>query len=195
MKRCNVCQTECAVNAKFCGKCGYRFPEQKKKGDKLGTLIKIIAIFAFIAIVGYVINNMGDSTYQASIGEELKCFDYTITIDDFKFKTGSIDSYHEVPKGTEWIGLIVTAKNTSDNDVAISSSKFEVINSNGEILKYDAFSYKVYGNYDTLGAKLAPGGSKTGYISFSNTNTDNSNLIVVFKCGAWDNTYKIKLEK
>ena len=137
----------------------------------------------------------GDIDVEKNIGEELICSDYKVVINEYKIKTGAIDSFYQVPEGTEWIGLIVTATNTSDDEVNINSSSFELTNSNGEILTYDVLSYKVYGNYDTLGGTLAPGGTKTGYINFSNNNTYNNNLTVKFKCGFWGSgSYIVKLK-
>lgn len=196
-----------SVNKKYyvCQNCGHTFNSFNQliaKDNNAGkniTAISSIIIIIFCVIVAVAISTMDDSDLQKNvsknIGEELICNKYKVVINSFNLKTGSIDSFQEVPSGTEWIGIIVTATNTSEEDVSINSSNFKIVNSNGEILNYDVISYKVWGNYDTLGGKLAPGGTKTGYVSFSNTNTDNSNLTLNFKCGTWQNgSYSIPLK-
>lgn len=195
MKKCIFCKSDIDEQAIICPVCKR---EQKKK-SALGVVISITIVIVLFCVFVATIMSVGESNLeenvQKAIGDELICENYKMVVNEFKFKTGSIDSWQEVPKGTEWIGIIVTATNTSDENVNIYPSNFEITNSNGEIIKYNVISYKVWGNYETLGGELAPGGTKTGYVSFSNTNTDNSNLTLKFKCGTWQSgSYLIPLK-
>lgn len=122
---------------------------------------------------------------QKNIGEEFSCSEYenySVTVDRFEFKTGAIDSFQKIPDGEEWVGIIVTVKNNGEEEMQFSENNFNLINSNGEIIKPDSFTYSVWGIDRLNNVKLASGGTKTGYIAFSNSNTDNSNLKLDFVC-------------
>lgn len=193
-KKCIFCKSEIDREATVCPVC--KREQAKKSGvQKLAIIFVLLILVIFIAFIMSVDENGLEENIQKNVGDELVCDKYKVVVNEFKFKTGSIDSFQKVPDGTEWIGIIVTATNTSEENINVYSSNFEITNSNGEILEYDAISYKVWGNYDTFGGELAPGGTKTGYIAFTNPNTDNSNLTLKFKCGTWQSgSYIIPLK-
>ena len=71
----------------------------------------------------------------------MDCGDYIARVEQVMMKTGKIDSIQSVPDGHEWIGLIVTVKNTSAEEQTIYNDDFEIINSNGERLKHSVIVY------------------------------------------------------
>lgn len=205
MAFCPKCGTE--LNEKTCPKCGYK---QKNTGTKIITIIRIILSIIIIAAMAFgvymLIDIFTSSTEELepiskNIGDELVCNDYVITIDDFAYRTGNQGGVLSVPEGEEWIGITVSAKNTSSENNTINIADFNIINSNGEIILPDAITYDVWG-IDVFGSpELAPGGTKTGYIAFSNSNQDNSDITVELKCNRKDwidsdkkTVYHIKLK-
>lgn len=125
--------------------------------------------------------------------------EYHTNIRDLRPKHGRIDSVWKVESGHEYIGVILKATNTSDEDVYIYSSDFKLINSNGEELSPCVPMVKIWDKYDYLaGTKLVKGGTKTGIIIFNNPNTNNSNLVFKMEKFHWfsDNEiHEIRLKK
>lgn len=119
------------------------------------------------------------------VGETAKCPDFSITLNNYSFKKkGTRIDYFTTVDDPEWIGVVVTVKNTTNYKKTIYTSDFQILNSTGEYLSHDYFSYKIWGkNIQPLNSpELAPGGKKKGYIQFSNTNKDNSNLLLIVNC-------------
>ena len=212
-KYCADCGKELIKNADFCIGCGRKISNSQevkhntnKKNNSQKYLVLPIIIVTLTFLL-FIIMVMIDITYpeqekiiESKIGEELLCEDYKVIINSFQYKTGAFSDYQTIPDGEEWIGLIVTVTNTSTEDRTIKYSDFNIINSNGERLRPDSFTYKVWG-VDTLGnVSLIPNGTKTGYVAFSNNNTDNSNIVVEFQCNrnSWFESdtqkYTIKLQ-
>lgn len=162
----------------------------------------LIFIFAYFFLFSGTNNNLNNTSVsqpiQKNMGDSLDCRDYIATLDKVITKTGTIDSIQYIPDGHEWIGLIVTVKNNSNEEQQIFNDDFEIINSNGERIKHQTIVYNVFEDYEKLSSPtLVPGGSKTGFISFDNDNQDNSNLIIELKCNSisWfndDPIYQIK---
>lgn len=142
---------------------------------------KIFIIFlSVIFLTGCEIEELEPVT--KNIGDELICKNYSIKIENFDYKTGEISDFQKIPDGEEWIGIIATVTNTSDKKITFHYSDINIINSNGEIIKPDTLTYKVW-NADALGSpELAAGGFKTGYVAFSNSSVDNSNITLEIKC-------------
>jgi predicted nucleic acid-binding Zn ribbon protein len=194
MKKCKFCKTEIEDDAKVCYSC----QREQKSGNPI-MIIFVVALILFVLIpnakklvVSFkkdVLKDVGlKENIPKNIGEELICKDYKVVVESYKYKTGDIDSYWEVPSGTEWIGIIATATNTSSDNIDVYSSNFSITNSNGEILRNDVISYDVWGNYDVFSGELAPNGTKTGYIAFSNTNKDNTNIKLKFDCDTFSSS-------
>lgn len=211
-KYCANCGKKIIENADFCVGCGKKInisKEDKPVVEKQNKsrniiLLPIIAILLIILLFIMIIIDISykepETIIESRIGEELFCENYKIVINSFQYKTGAFSDYQTIPNGEEWIGLIVTVTNTSDSDRTINFTDFNIINSNGERLKPDSLTYKVWG-VDALGSvSLIPNGTKTGYVAFSNNNTDNSNIIVEFQCNrsSWFESdtqkYTIKLQ-
>ena len=181
-----------------------------KNDDKTIIFLLIFGIVGMITIATIIIIttdefnifdnlNKKEEIIEKNIGDELICKDYTAIIESFKYKTGGIDSFFKIPDNEEWIGLIVSVKNTTNSKVSINSSDFNVINSNGQILKPNVLTYKIWDTECLCSPQLAENGTKKGYIVFTNGNTDNSNIIVELKCNrnslfTTDNIYNIKLK-
>lgn len=211
-KYCTNCGKKLIKNADFCVVCGKKIniPQEDKpvveKQNKSRNIIllPIIAILLIILLFIMIIIDISykepETIIESRIGEELFCENYKVVINSFQYKTGAFSDYQTIPNSEEWIGLIVTVTNTSDSDRTINFTDFNIINSNGERLKPDSLTYKVWG-VDALGnVSLIPNGTKTGYVAFSNNNTDNSNIIVEFQCNrsSWFESdtkkYSIKLQ-
>ena len=123
---------------------------------------------------------------QKNIGEEMTCSEYekySVVVNSYGFKTSNDDlGYIKVPDGEEWVGIIVTVKNTGDEEMQFAVNNFNLINSNGEIISPDNMTWNVWNATKMDNVKLSKGGTSTGYIAFSNPNTDNSNLKLEFVC-------------
>lgn len=190
-------------------------PNSNNKSVNNKELIGIVIFMIIILVVSPMIfsiieknketsaedNNGSNQIIQKNIGEDMDCGDYIARVEQVMMKTGKIDSIQSVPDGHEWIGLIVTVKNTSEEEQTIYNDDFEIINSNGERLKHSVIVYNVFDNYEKLSSPtLISGGSKTGYISFDNDNQDNSNITIELKCNSisWfaeDQIYQIKYQE
>lgn len=210
-KFCSNCGKELKEGADVCLGCGAFVNQNKintKKNKKNKALIASfisISSLIFIVIIAAIISDDSNSTEKeeyifANVGDELICENYKVVINSFQYKTGYIDNYQKIPDGEEWIGLIVTVTNTSSEERTIYNSDFNIINTNGEILTPDSFTYKVWGVESLSNPKLSSNGVKTGYIAFTNNNIDNSDIIVEFACNRNDffelsdtQKYKVKL--
>lgn len=127
-------------------------------------------------------DNNAEKTYH--IGDTVQCENYKLKLVKYKVKKRGtrIDSF-TVVDSPEWIALILKVTNTTDNErITFYNSDIELENSNGEILKKSAYYYKIWG-YEYLDSpELNPGGYKTGFIQFVNTNTNNKNLKMRLIC-------------
>ena len=67
------------------------------------------------------------------------------------------------------------------------------------MVKNSWLTYNVWGVELLNSPKLASGGTKTGYVDFTNNNTDNSNLTLKVDCntGFWDDDiiYKVNISQ
>lgn len=124
-----------------------------------------------------------DTAKEYSVGETVYCPNFEITVDKFQIKKKgtAIDSY-QVISDPEWIGVTLSIKNKSDKEHTFYNSDVTLLNSNGEKLDASFVSYKVWKVEPLHSPTLTPGGTKTGYIQFSNTNTDNENLKLKISC-------------
>lgn len=148
-------------------------------------LLGLLCGMFLLSITGCSTGGEYKEPIQKNIGDELSCSEYkkyTVTVDRFDFKTGSIDSFTKVPDGQEWVGIIVTVKNNGDEEMQYNVNTFNLINSNGERISPDNLTWNVWGVNKMDNVKLVAGGTSTGYIAFSNSNTDNSNLKLEFVC-------------
>lgn len=148
---------------------------------------KILLCFLLIGVTGCSTGGEYKEAIQKSIGEELTCSEYekySVTVDSYGIKTSNdyIGDYIKVPDGEEWIGIIVTVRNDGDDEMQFSVNNFNLINSNGEVIKPDMGTWNVWGTNKMDNVKLKPGGTSTGYIAFTNKNTDNSNIKLEFIC-------------
>ena len=171
----------------------------------ISTIILIgLIIFLYPKVTKLFENKNNDSQYNSSkiysIGDTLSCPNFDITIDkvQIKKKGTKIDSY-QVINNPEWIGVTLTVKNKSGKTKSFYSSDVSIINSSGEVLEHSWLTYSIWG-VELLGSpELVSGGSKKGYIQFSNTNTDNSNLILKVDCNAGlfenDVIYKVNISQ
>ena len=118
-----------------------------------------------------------------SIGETLDCPEFDITIDKVEIKPQGtyIDSYQYI-SDPEWIGVTLTVKNKSDETATFYGSDVDLINANGEVLEHTWLTYDIWGTELLDSPELVSGGSKTGYIQYSNNSTDNSNLTLQVNC-------------
>ena len=149
-------------------------------------------------------NEVDSSNYDTakvySVGETLNCPSFDITVDSVQIKGKGtyIDSYQYIDD-PEWIGVILTVKNKSSEAKTFYGSDVDLINANGEVLDHSWITYKIWGAELLNSPELVSGGSKTGYIQFSNNSTDNSNLILQVDCntGLFDDDviYKVNISQ
>ena len=143
--------------------------------------------------IGTVETSEYDTSKIYKIGEVMKCPDFDIKINNIKIKKKGtrIDSY-SVVADPEWVAVNLTVKNKSKEAKTFYNSDIEFVNSNGEIIGSSIFSYDIWGSELLMSPKLSSGGSKTGFIQYSNTNTNNNNLMLNVKCNS-KITYKVSL--
>ena len=141
-----------------------------------------------------------DTSKTYNIGDTLDCPAFDITVDkvEIKPKGTRIDSY-QVIDDPEWIGVTLTVKNKSDETKTFYGSDVDLVNTNGEVLDHSWITYKIWGSELLNSPELVSGGTKNGYIQFSNNTTDNSNLILQVDCntGLFDDkiVYKVNVSQ
>lgn len=226
MKLCINCKSEIAQESKFCPICGSEQSSLKESSQNIKQtninssnqnvprwlLILIVVLIVGTIFIGFNSSNKLDNAeketsppkYDTSkiynMGETLNCPNFDITIDNVQIKTQGTyyDSYSYVTD-PEWIAVTVTVNNKSNETKMFSTFNFDLINSNGEIISPTVFFYNVWGieKYDS--PELVSGGTKTGFIPFTNTNQNNSNLILKVDCNTGlfedDVIYKVNISQ
>ena len=173
-----------------------------KKAFSITLFVLCGGIFMLMAVGSSsdVDSSKYDTSKTYSIGETLDCPTFDITVDKVEIKPEgtAIDSY-QVISDPEWIGVTLTVKNKSNETKTFYGSKVNLINSNGEVLNHSWITYKIWGSELLNSPELVSGGSKTGYIQFSNNTTDNSNLTLQVDCntGFFDDDiiYKVNVSQ
>ena len=172
---------------------------------------KIFNLLLFVLCGGFFMmcalgstNETDSSDYDTAkvynVGETLNCPSFDIVVDSvqIKGKGTHIDSYQYIDD-SEWIGVILTVKNKSSETKTFHGSDVDLINSNGEVLSHSWMTYKIWGVELLDSPELVSGGSKTGYIQFSNNSTDNSNLTLKVDCNTSlfddDVVYKVNISQ
>lgn len=124
-----------------------------------------------------------DTSVVHNVGETVKCPYFDITLNSFQVKKEGtyINSYFYI-SDPEWIGVILTLYNTSTDTHSFSSSNVTLQNSSGELIGHSLWNYDIWGAEMLNSPTLVSGGTKTGYISYANTNQDDSNLILIVSC-------------
>lgn len=216
MSYCPKCGKEIKDDYNICPNCGNIIKEinmlentnielNPKKKHHSGCLISIIVFISLVFFIGIGSNiytdidnseeknTRYDTSKTYSVGEKLVCPNYEITIDNVQIKPKGtyIDNYQYI-SDPEWIGVTLTVTNISSSTKTFSSSNIKIINTNGEIIEHSVLTYNIWGVELLNSPELISGGTKTGYIQFSNPSTDNSNLILTVDCssGLFDETVK-----
>lgn len=168
------------------------------------VLLLILCGFFFMMFALGSSSEVDSSNYDTdkiySIGETLDCPAFDITVDkvEMKPKGTRIDSL-QVIDDPEWIGVTLTVKNKSDETETFYGDDVNLINANGEVLEHSWVTYEIWGTGLLNSPELVSGGSKTGYIQFSNNSTDNSNLTLQVNCntGLFDDDiiYKVNVSQ
>ena len=211
-KICQKCGKELEDNKPYCPNCGAPVSGEAKSvnsinNKKNNSAVTILVTVFFILIFSFVysefvVNNLDNSNYDTTkvyeMGETFKCQNFEITVNEVKTKKkGSrIDSYYVVAD-PEWIAVILTVTNTSNSTEKFYTSDIELINSSGEIITHSWEAYNLWGAELLNSPDLVSGGTKTGFIQFSNTETDNSNLKLKIDCNSGffkkNNTYTVNI--
>lgn len=151
--------------------------------------IVLLIFLAFLSTACSAYNNMDEedlkkaSNKTYNVGDTVSCPQFDITLNDYIIKTkGETVGNNTIVDDPEWIAIILTVKNTDDSEHTFYNSDVTIENSNGEIIESSTLSYKVWGYEGLSSPTLSSGGEKQGYIQFSNTNQDNSNLILKISC-------------
>ena len=124
-----------------------------------------------------------DTAKTYSVGETLVCPNWEVKIDsvNIKKKGAAIDSY-QVVDDPEWIGVVLTVKNTSSDTKTFYNSNLSITNSSGEVINPSSWVYSIWGAEKLGSPELTSGGTKTGFVQFANTEDNNSNLILKVDC-------------
>jgi hypothetical protein len=207
--KCNECGNEYSSNANECPKCGNPTGGKKSNTNNqtvsglISSLLGLVIIGGIIYfIVGVVMkSNVDGSKYDTKktyhVGDTLDCPDFDVTIDkvQIKKKGTRIDSYSKIAD-PEWIGVTLTIKNKSKDTKTFYGSKVDLVNSSGEVLEHDFMTYKIWGVELLDSPELISGGSKTGYIQYTNTEADNSKLVLKVDCdtGLFDDKVVYKVD-
>ena len=199
--KCDECGKEYSDKASACPNCGNptnkgtnivnKNSKDNKKKSKTGFIVVVIILIIFacaaIAISGTTDENgeliKYDTEKNYKPGEILVCPDFEVTIDNVQIKKKGtrIDSY-QVISDPEWIGIVLTIKNTSSKTKIFYGSNVKITNKSVEVLDSSILSYSIWGAELLDSPKLVSGGKKTGYIQFSNTETDDSKLKLTVDC-------------
>ena len=117
------------------------------------------------------------------IGDTVSCPGYDVTLVDTKINNnGEYAKSGLQVSDPQWITAVLTIKNTHDDTIKFYGSDKKIEISTCEIIEKNTFTYDVLG-YELLGSpELTPGGTKTGYVMFSNTNQDSSNIRLRVSC-------------
>ena len=198
MAYCQKCGTEVKEEYNLCPNCGNNLKQiipQKtsSSNNKLNSQTSAVVIIIMIVfIIPFILlddNSSESNEYDTSkiynVGEKLTCPYFDVTVDNvqIKQKGTKIDNY-QVIDDPEWIGVTLTVTNTSSENHIFSTSKINLVNTNGEVLEHNWLTYKIWGVEILNSPELISGGTKTGYIQYSNPSTDNSNLTLLIDCSA-----------
>ena len=158
-----------------------------KKKYLLCMLLCGVAFLTFAVGSGSSSSTKENSKYDTEkvykVGDTLDCPYFDVTVDKFEIKPkGTKISDYQVINDAEWIGVTLTVKNKSDKTKTFFSSNVDLINSGGEVLDSSILTYKIWGVEMLSSPELISGGSKTGYIQYSNNTDDNSKLTLQVKC-------------
>ena len=203
-KKCLYCKSDIDKDASICPNCKKK---QKGKSTTKDNIIIIIVIIISICVLASLYSPSEKETkpkYDTekvyNVGDTLICPNFEIVVKkaEIKKKGTKVDSY-TVIDDPEWIGVTLSIKNISESTKTFYGSDVNLINSNGEVLDHDWMTYKIWGSEILNSPELIAGGTKTGYIQFSNNNTDNSNLILNIDCNTGlfedDIIYKVNISK
>ena len=178
MKNCKRCNKELPDNAKQCIYCGY-------KPHNWILILVIISIFVFSAILGIL---FGDPNYTTSttnsdvnestsniyyIGETIQFKNYSVTLNNIQTKEKGADIGDTGILDTEQVvAVTLTYNNTSNTDCSIANHT-RLINGNGEKIKTSFFYYTIWGVNHMDFVTLISGGTKTGFLQYTNTIQDS----------------------
>lgn len=221
--KCTECGKEYSDNASNCPNCGNPtngsngLPNNSRSNKTSNNVVVsfIASLLSLVIVVGVGVfvytqvktvfkSKVDSSKYDTnkvySVGDTLNCPNFDITIDSvqIKKKGTAIDSYFVINE-PEWIGVILTVKNKGSETKTFYGSDVSLINSNGEVLDSSWMTYKIWGAEPLYSPELVPGGSKTGYIQFTNNDTNNSGLTLKVDCntGLFDDEiiYKVNISQ
>ena len=168
-----------------------------KKILKYALLVIIMLVFIYIL---YLIckplieetERLQSKTYKINDVMDCKSNKYKVTVTNIKILDHN--DYIEIPKNNELVAIYLKVENYSNKDLSFSEKNLKLINSNNEEISplngtiQDMWSGNRLNNF-----VLKPNGAKTGYIVFSNTNLDNSDLKATYNCNeSWQ--YNISLK-
>lgn len=214
--KCVECGKEYSDKASACPNCGNPSGSSNSSSRNNKNVGGIVAVILSLVIFGGLFyffytkigslfeSSIDGSKYDTStvynVGDTLICPNFEITINDVQIKQKGtrIDSY-SVIDDPEWIGVILTVKNTSNETKTFYGSDVDLVNTSGQVLSHSWLTYKIWGTELLNSPELVSGGSKKGYIQFSNTETNNSNLILKVDCntGLFDDDiiYQVNVSK
>lgn len=118
---------------------------------------------------------------EGNINKNFTCDGKKVTIKKMSRVTKSQLSY--VPDGKEWIGIYIVFENISGEDIGYYETDFNLVNSNGEVIKpmfnviKGAFDHERFNS-----GKLVDGGIHEGYVIFSNDIISDKKLSLRYIC-------------
>ena len=199
---CRECGREYSNNAIQCPYCGnptiYTNNNVNTQSNNSGCAQVLYTILVLIVCVGggvfmynqfmkpfeSKIDGSSYNTYKTySVGDTLTCPNWEITIEEVKVKKKGerIDKY-SVVSDPELIGVILSVKNIGTETDTYFTTNVNLTNSHGEVIDPSYLSLKIWGTDLFDSPELTPGGYKKGYIQYSNTDQDDSNLILNVDC-------------
>lgn len=124
---------------------------------------------------------------SGDINKTFSCPDYDVTVIGYQIKKkGTRIDRITVIGEPEWVAVFIKVQNKSNNEIDVYSHNFKFINHNGEVIEPSVLTYSIWGKYRMFkNPTLTKGGSSTGYLQYSNNDTDNNGLKFRIECGDW----------
>lgn len=192
MKKCKYCKSEIDEKAKICPIC-----KKEQTNPVKSLLFKLIYCSLVLGIGGFVLYHFcikelmpKNDTTLYNVGERIEFEDVALTVLSYETKEWESDIWSAGPGNIFYI-VSIKFENLSNDVKSVSSSNFEIIDSNGG--KYDTET--LIKNGELGSAEIESNGIITKSVRFAIPKEEsNGSIMIKFTNGFLGDTAKIKIK-